>query len=231
MPPPRPARPATPRGTAPARPRLPRHGWQRRELVIWGAHGGAGHQHAGGLAAARLGHGRDAPRARPALPGARRQRPGPGRGLPQHRLVGQAGHQGGRRGHPAGRPGRRAGRGQRRLARARRRDQPVPPAGTAGRRGDPGPVRPRLCGWPTTRPRCRCPARRCAPWPRSRRPPAAPSPLPRLHGGATMTMLILALAVHHLAAAHQPPPRHAGRAGGERARTRRRRRRPAWPGR
>ena len=135
-----------------------------------------GHQHPGGLAAARLGHGRHAPRAGPALPGESRHRPRPRHRLPEHRLVRAAGHQGRRRGDPA------------RAARS-----PCWPwSATAGPSRPPRPAgsaswnhrsarwsasrSSRLSGWPTTRPPCHCPARRAGPWPRSRPRPAARSP-------------------------------------------------------
>ena len=103
MPLPTPASGRDPEATSPAR--VPRHGWQRRRAGDLGRPRRRRDQHAGGLAAARLGHGRDAPRTRPALPRGGRPRPRAGRRLPQHRLVGQAGDQGGRRRRP-GRAGR-----------------------------------------------------------------------------------------------------------------------------
>ena len=126
MPLPRPAsRPRPPK--PPARHRLPRQRWQRRELVIWGAHGGAGTSTLAVWLQPAWDMGAMRPEPDPPLPGQRRQRPRPGRGLPQHRLVRAAqATKAVAAVDPAGRPGGRAGGGQRRLARARHRHQPVP---------------------------------------------------------------------------------------------------------
>ena len=202
--------------TAPGRSAAP--GWQRRELVIWGAHGGAGTttlavwlQPAWDMGAMR-------PEPDPPYPATIAR----GRALVvacrntawSARQATKARH----RGHPAGRPGRGAGRGQRRLARAGHRDRHrFRPAGAPGRRGDPGPVRRRLCGWRMTRPTVPLPRRalpRPGPDPGGRWPR---SPHLLTHWRSTMTMLIVALAIHQLADRRHRCLRHGGRAGGERA--------------
>ena len=174
----RPARaPSARRGRTPAW--VPRQGWQRRRAGDLGRARRRGHQHPGGLAAARLGHGRDAPRTRPALPSESRHaavpwsspagtQPGPPRQATK--AVAAVTSQGGQVAvlavvsdgwpEPAD------------------RDQPVPPARSrrpgrwSGSRSSPP------CGWPTTRPRCRCHAGHGGPWPRSRPQPAGPSLIP-----------------------------------------------------
>ncbi len=116
--------------------------WRPPQTLIWGAHGGAGTTTlASGCS--HLRHGRDATGPVPAVPGCHRARPSADRGLRRHR-PGHPRRDDRSHGHDQGRsPRERPGRGRRRLARAGYRDRPVPAAGTAGRRGHPGPVRPR----------------------------------------------------------------------------------------
>ena len=92
--------------------------WARAELVIWGAHGGAG---ATTLAtwlqpAWDMGPARPGPAS--SLPGHRRRRPAADHRLPVHGPVRSRGDHRRGRGHQGRQPGRGAGDRQRRLARA-----------------------------------------------------------------------------------------------------------------
>ena len=62
-------------------------GWQRRELVIWGAHGGAGTTTLATWLQPAWDMGAMRPEPDPPYPADDRPRPRAGGGLPQHRLV------------------------------------------------------------------------------------------------------------------------------------------------
>ena len=89
------ARRARSRGTRVGAPKA----WQRAELVIWGAHGGAGTTTLATWLQPAWDMGPARPPAHPRYP-AKSPPAGPDRRLPDHGMVRPAGHQGGRRSGP-----------------------------------------------------------------------------------------------------------------------------------
>ena len=190
---------------------VPRQGRQRAELVIWGAHGGGGHQHPGDLAAACLGHGRDAARS-------------PTRPTPRQSAIGRALIMACRA------TAWSAGQATKAVAAVNRQggqvavlavvsdgwpepasgSQPVPAARAAGRGGGPGPVHPGSAAGRRPGHGAAATPGAAVRWPRSRPPPAGPLPAHDTSRRLTMMLTRCPRPSRRRLPGHRRAPRRGG---------------------